>query len=524
MDRPAGTRNAGIVVTATLGSRILGYARDMLIAWGFGTGIYADAFIVAFRLPNLFRRLVGEGALGMAFIPVYQDHARRRGPQQALDMAAAAFYRLTAVLAVLILLGMIFSPAIVQILAPGFVISPAKFTLTTSLTRMMLPFVLLAGLVALSMGVLNARGHFIAPALAPAVLNVAMITAIMVGVWLTPSMAARAGILAAGVVIGGGMQFALQIPVLARHGLRLRPIPQFPSGPLRQFGRLTLPVLLGGAAYQVNVLMGTLLASFLAAGSVSYLFYADRLVQFPLGIFAISAVTVIMPDLSRQAADKQLDAIKQTLRDSLSLVWFVIVPSMVGLIVLRRPIVSILFERGAFSSNSAQLTADALLWYSTGLWAYAALRILLAVFYARQDAYRPLIAAGVGILVNLGAGLLLMPAMAHSGIALAAALAAMVNVGLLAFMLRRQIGALGFGRLLPGIARVAGCAVLMGWVVDRLNGWLTVGAESGTIPQIANLFICVLTGVIVYAAASFVCRSRELKICCQMILQREKGL
>ena len=522
-DLPTRTGNAGVVVTATLTSRILGYARDMLIAWSFGAGIYADAFIVAFRLPNLFRRLVGEGALGMAFIPVYQDHARQWGQQRALDLAAVAFYRLTAVAAVLVLIGMIGTPLIVRGLAPGFAVSVEKYQLTVHLTRLMLPYTLLVGLVALSMAVLNARGHFTAPALAPAILNMAMITAIVAGVWLASSMTARASILAIGVVVGGGLQLALQMPVLARHGLRLRPKPQLPTDPLQQFGRLTLPVLLGGATYQVNVLLGTLLASYLAAGSVSYLFYADRLVQFPLGIFAVSAVTLIMPDLSRQASENRLDAIKQTLNESLSMVWFVIVPSMVGLIVLRRPIVSLLFERGAFGSDSAHLTADALLWYSTGLWAYAALRILLAVFYARQDAYRPLIAAGAGVLVNIGAGLLLMPVMGHSGIALAAALAAMVNVGLLGFMLRRQIGSLEAARSLPAVVRIAGCTALMGIVVHWLNNWLTAVAGRGTTIQILCLLVCVMTGVFVYAASSFLCRSREFRTCYQLVLQRGKG-
>jgi putative peptidoglycan lipid II flippase len=405
----AGSNAAGIVISLTLASRMLGYARDMLIAWSFGAGIYADAFIVAFRLPNMFRRLVGEGALGMAFIPVFHDRARRRGNRAALDLAIAVFRRLGVFLAFIVFLGVVAAPLIVRALAPGFAVAGTSFQLAVLLTRIMLPYLLLTGLVALCMGILNALGHFTAPALAPLALNGAMIAAVLLGVWWAPSIAMRATVLAAGVVVGGGLQFMLQLPALAAHGIAFRKKVPLEAGVLARFGRATVPVLLGGAAYQVNVLLGTLLASYLAAGSVSYLFYADRLVQFPLGIFAISAVTVVMPDLSRQAALGHIEDIKATLLQSLKLVWFVILPSMVGLIVLREPIVAVLFERGAFGSDSARLTAYALLWYSTGLWAYAALRILLAVFYALQDAYRPLQAAAAGVVVNLAVGLALMP-------------------------------------------------------------------------------------------------------------------
>jgi putative peptidoglycan lipid II flippase len=518
---PAGIRDAGVVVSATFASRILGYVRDMLIAWSFGAGMYADAFIVAFRIPNLVRRLVGEGALGMAFIPVFHDDARRRGSKHALDLAVMALRRLALLLAVVVFLGILLSPAIVRGLAPGFMVSGDKLQLTVHLTRIMFPYVILVGLVALSMGILNALGHFAAPALAPLALNITMISAVWIGVWLAPTMAVRIGILAAGVVFGGALQLGLQVPVLVRHGVRFWHPPPSESGALGRFGRSALPVLLGGATYQINVLLGTLLASYLAVGSVSYLFYADRLVQFPLGIFAISAVTVMMPGLSRQAAEKRLDDMKQTLSQSLRMVWFVTVPAMVGLIVLREPIVALLFERGAFDSNSTRLTAEALLWYSSGLWAYAALRILLAVFYARQDAYRPLKAAVISMLVNLGAGVLLMRVMGHGGIALAAALSAMVNVMLLGVMLRWQIGPLGGWKIVSAVVRIAGCALLMGYAVHLLNVWLAQGPGRGTALQIGRLLACITTGVVVYVTAAFLCRSKELRLCRQLVRHRK---
>jgi len=510
------------VVTATFVSRILGYVRDMLIAWSFGAGVYADAFIVAFRIPNLSRRLVGEGALGMAFIPVFHDHARRRGLAAAMDLAVVVFRRLALILAILVIIGALASPAIVRGLAPGFEASGDQFQLTVQLTRIMFPYVLLVGLVALSMGILNAMGHFMAPALAPVALNVAMIVAIMAGVWMVPSMTLRTIFLAVGVVVGGLMQLVIQLPALGRHGIRFRRRARLASGVLGHFGRSALPVMLGGATYQVNVVLGTLLASYLAVGSVSSLFYADRLVQFPLGIFAISAVTVIMPDLSRKAAAQDLEAMKQILRQSLMHVGFVVVPAMAGLIVLREPIVAILFERGAFDSNSTRLTADALLWYSTGLWAYAALRILLAMFYALQDAYRPLTAAVLSVGANLAGGLLLMHIMGHGGIALAAALAAMVNVVLLVVMLRRKIGPLGGRKMLPAAGRILGCSLLMGAGVHWLDTGLQTMTAPGVMFQIGRLGCGITSGVVMYTVASFCCRSPELHTFCQMVWRRKK--
>lgn len=516
------SRAAGVVVALTLVSRILGYVRDMLIAWSFGAGLYADAFIVAFRLPNMFRRLVGEGALGMAFIPMFHAYARRQGRRAALALAAAALHRLALIMIPAVLLGMVAAPLIVRLLAPGFDAGGEPFRLAVQLTRIMLPYLLLVVLVALGMGILNGLGHFTAPALAPLALNVAMIAALGIGVGWGTSTAMQAAVLAAGVVAGGGLQLALQVPVLAARGVTFAPQTRPPAGALGPFGRASLPVLLGGAAYQLNVLLGTLLASYLAAGSVSYLFYADRLVQFPLGIFAVSAVTVVMPDLSRQAARQDLGEVKATLRHSLQLVGFVTVPSMVGLIVLREPIVALLFERGAFDSDSARLTAYALLWYSTGLWAYAALRILLAVFYALQDAYRPLWAAGVGLLVNLGVGVALMPVMGHGGIALGAALAAAVNVSILAVMLRRRIGPWGGAPLAAAVGRMTGCALLMGGVVHGLDQWLGAASSASATLQAARLAGLIAAGVATYGAAMLVCGSRELRMCCRMVLPEMK--
>jgi len=327
---------AGVVGAATLLSRILGFIRDAVIAWYFGAGMSSDAFIAAFRIPNLLRRLFAEGTLSSAFIPVFTRYLVRRGQDEALHMARSAF-RLLAVLLILVSIGgILLSPWIVKLLAPGF--AAQKQALTVTLTRLMFPYIFFIGLVALCMGVLNVLGHFAAPALAPALLNVAIIGSVLA---ICPSLHTPAVGLALGVILGGVLQLFLQLPVLWRKGVRFwDKAPWFHPG-LKQVGTLMPPVILGGAVYQINIVAGTIMGSLLTQGSVSYLYYADRLVQFPLGVFAIAAATAVLPSLSRQAAAEDHAAFKGTFSQALKLVFFISMPAMMGLIVLREPIVAL---------------------------------------------------------------------------------------------------------------------------------------------------------------------------------------
>ncbi|MFQ5444442.1 MAG: murein biosynthesis integral membrane protein MurJ, partial [Nitrospinales bacterium] len=297
------THAAGIVGSATLLSRIFGFLRDVVIAGFFGAGLGSDAFFVAFRIPNLLRRLFAEGSLSIAFIPVFTEYLTTKGKDEAFKLAGSAILLLSIILMILALSGILLSPLLIRIIAPGFAGSPEKLSLTITLTRIMFPYIFFIGMVALCMGILNVLGHFAAPALAPVFLNLAMIGGV---VFISPHLSKPIIGLAIGVIIGGALQLLLQVPFILRRGVFFWKKTRIYHSGLKKIGLLMLPAVFGAAVYQINILVGTLLASLLPEGSVSYLYYADRLVQFPLGIFAIATATAVLPSLSRQAAAKDL--------------------------------------------------------------------------------------------------------------------------------------------------------------------------------------------------------------------------
>jgi putative peptidoglycan lipid II flippase len=502
-------RAAGIVGSLTLGSRILGYLRDMAIASIFGAGLASDAFIAAFRIPNLMRRLFGEGSLGIAFIPVFTDYLTNQGRVEAFRLAEAAIRGVSLILAAVAVLGVVSAPWILASIAPGFGIHPEKLDLAVLLTRIMFPYIFFIGLVALCMGILNALGHFAAPALAPVMLNLAMIGAVLaVSSWSGDQKIRVIG-LAVGVLIGGILQLALQLPLLLRKGIHFFRGRTIMHPGLKRVAGLILPTVLGAAVYQINILIGTLLASFLPQGSVSYLYYADRLVQFPLGVFAIAMGTAVLPSLSRQASRGDMNALADTFGHSLRLVFFITMPAMVGLIILREPIIVLLFKRGAFDHETTRLTAVALLYYGIGLWSFAGVRILVATFYALKDTRTPVIMATLSITANVILGIFLMGPMAHGGLALATSLSSVLNLVLLVLALRRRIISTGWGRIGQSIGKSMVCALIMGGIVWILGRALFFGSlyQIGAI----RLGLC-LGGIIVIGVLTFAVVARSLKM------------
>ncbi|MFZ7128675.1 MAG: murein biosynthesis integral membrane protein MurJ [Desulfobacterales bacterium] len=511
-------RAAGVVASATFLSRLLGYLRDMTIAWVFGAGLYSDAFIAAFRIPNLVRRLFGEGAFGMAFIPVFSEILRRDGKADACAFTGTTLRYLWILLVMIVAASLAFAPQLVRMVAPGFGADADKFALTLSLTRIMLPYMLIVGFLALAMGVLNGMGSFAAPAFAPAFLNVAMIGALGAGIMLGRDPAAIAMMLASAVLVGGLLQVALQIPSLRTCGLRFRSGSWKPHPGLMRVGRDILPAVFGTSVFQINILIGTLLGSLLGDGSVSYLFFADRIVQFPLGIFAVSAATASLPSLSRQADVGDLDGLRRTLEYGMRHVSFVMLPAMVGLVVLREPIVSQLFEHGAFDREAARLTAQALLWYALGIWAVAAIRIISPALFALKDARTPAFAAAVSLGTQVSLGLLLMRVMGHSGIALSTSVASIINLLLLLIVMRRRLGRTRVAASAAVYGHMLGCALLMGGAVRLLSGKLAqLGGGSVTT---SGLLICLTAGVVVYGGISVVTGSREMRELLSMIYRR----
>lgn len=512
---------AGVVGGFTLLSRLAGYGRDIVVASFFGAGFVSDAFFMAFTIPNLLRRLFGEGSLSIAFVPVFSNCLNRQGRDQANLLATSAFRLLSVLLLVTVAAGVLWAPQIVHLLAYGWSGEPEKIALCVHLTRIMLPYVLFIGLTALCMAILNVFDHFAAPALAPVLLNVSMIATTLGASLYIRDPLELVQWLAVGVLAGGILQLGLQWPFLLKNGIIPCRQLQFWHPALRKVARYLLPVLFGTAVYQINSVVIKYLASHLAQGSVSYLYYADRLIQFPVGIFGLAAATAVLPALSRNAALKQWHALRETFAQAMRLVLFVIMPAMVGLIVLREPIVALLFKRGAFDLQATRLTADVLLYYAVGLWAVAVVRIVLNTFYAMQAVWTPTIIGAICVAVNLALGLLLMAPMQYFGLALALSLSSILNLSLLVLALRRYLGTLGWRFIFGSACASAFCAAVMGALV----WWLSVtlmppDTPLASINLLIGLLICIMVGVVVYSLMAYLLRLPELKTLLHMVSKR----
>ncbi len=498
---------AGIIGAATLVSRILGFVRDAVIAWFLGAGFCSDAFIAAFRIPNLLRRLFAEGSLSSAFIPVFTDCIVKQGRSEAFHLARSAFKLMSLILIAATVCGILLAPWLARILAPGF--QSDKLALTIDLTRLMLPYMLFIGLAALCMGILNVLGHFAAPAFAPVFMNLSVIGSVF---FISPMLKIPVIGLAVGVLVGGGFQFAIQLPVLFREKFQLWKTSERIHPGLRRVGTLLPPVILGGAVYQINVLVDTLLGSLLPQGSVTYLYYADRLVQFPLGVFAISAATAVLPSFARQAAVGDFDTLGGTFTQSLKLIFFIAFPAALGLAVLREPIVALLFQRGEFDIVATRLTAQALLYYSVGLWAFSAVRIITAVFFALQNTRTPVIMAAISIIANLLLGIVLMKPMAHGGLALATSLASVLNLALLLAALNARVGIWRWQGVVRCACRAIFCSLIMG-IAIQATAAVMIPDINGSLPELlSGVLVTIVVGILVYGAVSYAARSPELRI------------
>jgi putative peptidoglycan lipid II flippase len=498
---------ASVVGGATLLSRIFGFLRDMIVAQIFGAGMATDAFFVAFRIPNLLRRLVGEGSLTVSFIPVYSEYLSQRSKEESDEMVYASFSVLTVLLLIMTATGILFSPWIVKAMAYGFSQDPEKFRLTVLLNRVMFPYIFFIGLVAWAMGVLNSLKHFAAPALAPVLLNISIIACALLlsGLFAEPVLS-----LAFGVLLGGITQFLFQIPFLRRRGISLRFLFNLSHPGVRRVGALMAPSILGLGVTQLNVIVNTFLASYLPEGSVSYLYYADRLLEFPMGVFAIAIATAVLPPMSEETARGDMEAVKETLSFALRLTFFVILPAMVGLIILRQPILNLLFQRGAFSALSTEMTAQALLYYAVGLVAFAGVRIIVPVFYSLQDTRTPVKVAFLSLLANAGLGVVLMAPLKHGGLALATSLAAGVNFAVLGGLLRKKIGPIGARKILRSFGKNLSASILMGisaYVICFQTRWDTSGITGVKIVLLSG---AVAIGVLVYGVSCYLLRSDEI--------------
>jgi len=482
----------GSIGTATLTSRVLGFLRDMLVALAFGAGPVTDAFFVAFRIPNILRRLLAEGALATAVIPVFTEYAVTRSREELVRMLAAVLAAALAVLSIVTIVGVIAAPWIVSVIAPGFAEDPGQRHLAVQLTRVMFPYLILVGLAAFAMGVLNSQGRFFVAALGPAISNVGMIVCVLaLARHVDPPILS----LAIGVLVGGVGQFVVQVPSLRAVGLLVRPSRDLRHPALARVAHLLLPAVFGLAAVQVSVFVNTLLASLLPSGSISFLYYADRVMEFPLGVFGIALASASLPAMSRQAAEGDVRGVASTVNFALRLATYISLPATIGLVVLSAPITRLLFERGRFNAADTSATAVALVWYAVGLVGFAGARIAAQSFYAVAEPGTAVKLGVVSIVANLLAAVLLMGPMGHAGLAAASSFGAYVNLGGLLWAARRRFGPIGGRALLRSVVRTAvACLPLLLWCLAatrlaerlplhstmRLGLWLVLVVAVGT--------------------------------------------
>jgi len=512
------TKAATIIGMGTLLSRILGFVRDMVIAHFFGAGMAADAFFVAFRIPNLWRRLVGEGSLTISFIPVYTEYLTQRSEEESREVTHIAFTLAGVILLILTVMGILFSPVLIRIIAPGFFQIPEKFQLTVTLNQIIFPYLFFMGLFALCMGILNSFRHFFAPSIAPIFLNISMIASVFFfyHTFQKPVMA-----LAVGVLAGGVIQFFFQIPFLLKKRISFRFNFNFRHPAIKRISSLMIPGLIGTAVYQLNVFIGTIFASFLPGGSVSYLYFADRLMEFPLGIFAIAIGMAALPSLSGLASQGKTEELKETVSFTFRLVLFISIPAMVGLIALKTPIINLLFQRGLFDYSATMMTAKALLWYSVGLWAIAGSRVIAPVFYSLQDTWTPLKIALICLGANVVFNAILIIPFQHAGLALATSLSSTLNLILLFRKLYPKLGRMDLRKNIHSIIRIFFCSLPMGlaaYFICSLRDWSTSG---NYVEKVLLLGTGIVIGLTIYLVCSYLVKNEEMLFLLKMIKKRK---
>lgn len=472
----------------------------MVIARLFGAGSGADAFFVAFRIPNFWRRLFAEGSFSQAFVPILTEYKTQRSHAEVQELADRVTGTLGVVLFGMTLIGVVASPLVVMLFAPGFLDEPDRYGMTVEMLRITFPYLLFVSLAALASGVLNTYGRFGVPAFTPVFLNIAMIVA---AIWLAPHLENPITALAWGVFFGGLIQLAFQLPFLKKIHLLPRPRWGWKDSGVRRIVKLMIPALFGVSVTQINLLVDTLIASFLVAGSVSWLYYSDRLVEFPLGVFGIALATVILPALSQKYTEAASAEFSRTLDWALRWVVLIGTPATVGLLLLAGPLLITLFQYGEFSAHDAEMSTRSLMAFSVGLTAYISIKVLAPAFYARQDTSTPVRIGIIAMLSNIVLNAVLVFPLQHAGLALATALAAFINAGLLYRALRRQ----SVYQPQPGWVKFS-VRVLAANVVMALLLWFGAGAVQDwlawpALTRAAHLALLVGAGALAYLVSLY---------------------
>jgi putative peptidoglycan lipid II flippase len=504
-------RSASVTGAATLTSRLLGLAREQVLAGLFGAANEMDAFIVAFRLPNLLRDLFAEGAISAAFVPAFTGHLTLHGKTGAWQLGNKVVTALLLITGVIATLGIVFAGSIVTMLARDFAVVPGKLPLTIELTRVMLPFLVLAAVAAAEMGMLNSLHHYFVPALAPAIFNLATITCALVLVPLMPAFGQpRIAAVAIAAIVGGIGQVVVQWPVLRREGFRYRPRFDLRDRELRRVLLLMGPGTIGLAATQVNLFVNTLLATSQGTGAVSWLTYASRLLYLPIGLFGVSIGTAVLPAVSRHAATDDAAAIRNTVSRGLAMMLVVNVPASAGLMALSTPIVRLLFERGHFLAADTEATAAAVRMYACGLIGYSTARITSPTFYALGRSRVPVLVSIGTIALNLGLSVMLVRTMGFLGLALSTSMAAIANGFWLVWLLRQRLGGLDGKALTVALAKITVAAAAMAFaaIVIERSSFFLAGGVAFTF-QIIRLGLSIAGALVVLVAIAKILRIPE---------------
>lgn len=511
--------SAGTVSGATAFSRVLGLVREQVLAFYFGAGMATDAFVTAFRVPNLLRDMFAEGALSSAFVPVFKEKLVKESDREAFRLADVVITAILLVVGIIVLLGIIAAPALIYIFANGFTEDAAKFDLTVSLTRVMMVYLLLVSLSALVMGMLNSFGRFAIPALSPALFNFGTVITVvsLYHFFDTPIYT-----MAIGVVVGGVGQVAIQLPALFRIGYRFRPALSLLDSGLKRVVRLLTPMIIGLSAGRINILVSTLIASFLIEGAISYLNYSYRLMHFPLGVFAVAIGTVALPRVSELVARGEAATVGRTFSEAIGANLFVIVPSAVFLALMGRPVIDLIYQWGRFTSLDSERTALALLHYSYGLVGFGAVRVTVPFFYAFNDSRLPMKISIVSVAVNLALYYPFVNMLGFAGLAAATSTAGLLNALMLIYFLPRKGVAISFARLGLKAFRIL-VAALLSFYVALLIPFSTLLALPDSLPgRLLAVILPALAAGILYLLFALILRIREIYLLKDVLLRRSR--
>ncbi len=507
-------KSASLITAITIVSRVLGYVRDQRVTLLLGTSLAADSFVLAYRIPNLLRRLVGEGSMTASFIPVFTSYLADKPREEVWDFANRLFWTLALLLSILAVGGMLFSPQIIRFFTV-FGSAPQKWDQAVALNRIMFPYVFFIGLSALSMAILNCFHVFGLPASTPILLNISVITFSTSLVWRAIGDPARS--LGYGVLVGGTLQLLMQIPALVRHGMNFNLGFSLQHPGIRAVGRLMVPGFFGIGIYQINFFVDTIFttAAKMPSGSVTAIYVADRVMELVLGGYAIAVATAILPMMSHQAAVHDYEAMKKTFAFSLRIVSYITVPAAVGLVVLRVPIIRVLFEHGQFRAASTDLTARALLYYALGLPAFAAIKLIVPGFYSTQDTRTPVVVAAYALVANFALNALFLKSFfqtfQNGGPALATSIAAYFNFLMLFTVFRQRFGRLGTFALLQSLLKIALSSALMGALCWAMLRFFHFEGQTRFLPRL-ELFGGILTAATVaYIGITWLMRCPEVE-------------